>query len=133
MSTTETPKFVKMHEALDEPIGQIIAAIDNGGRAPADCEDGALNFSPALLAGLSAAKVLLAHAEYDALGNKRDGAWDSFRARLQFAVSAQTDAEDAGSPTRFGVWEGLHFASVEAGRIDGDDALLRRGEQASDA
>lgn len=125
MSATDTAKFTRMHEFLDTPIEQIIASVDAGGAGTLPAEAA---FSPALLAGLSAAKVLLAHAQYDEMGEEREGGWDSFRARLQFVVSAATDAEDAGTPSQFGLWDGLHAALVEAGRIDGNTVLLTDAE-----
>lgn len=114
-----TAKFTRMHDVLDKPIEQIIAAIDGGG-VGVKPDGGAFGFTPALFAGLSAAKVLLAHAQYTEMGDDREGGWGLFRSRLQFAVGALTDAPDSGQPTQFGLWDGMHFAAVEAGRIDGE-------------
>ena len=120
-----TAKFTLMHEALDKPLEQIIAAIDNGGVAiQVHDPERPFAFSPALFAGLCTAKVLLAHAQYTEMGELREGGWSLFRSRLQFAVGAMTDAPDAGEPTQWGVWDGLHFAAVQAGIIDGDTVLM---------
>src|SRR5690348_4691116 len=117
-ASTDTAKFTRMHEILDQPIERFIATIDNGG---ATKEDGApYAFTPALFAGLSTAKVLLAHAQYTALGDDREGGWGLFRSRLQFALDALTGAQDTGQPTQFGLWDGMHFAAVEAGKIDNE-------------
>lgn len=119
----DTAKFTRMHDFLDKPIEQMIAAVDNGGGYTTP-DGGPMGFTPALFAGLSAAKVLLAHAQYTEMGDEREGGWDSFKARLQFTCSAVTDAYDSGQPTQFGLWDGLHAAAVEAGRIDGEGVTI---------
>lgn len=105
----EQAKFTKMHDTLDKQIETIIGHLDNG-----------TGITPALFAGISAAKVLLAHAQYTELGEEVPGGWQAFRTRLQATVSATVDAPDTGQPTQFGLFDGLHFAAVEAGKIDGE-------------
>lgn len=121
----EQAKFRRMHEVLDRDIERIIAAIDNGGVAiQVHDEDKPFALTPALFAGLCTAKVLLAHAQYTQLGDEREGGWAMFRSRLQFTCSAVTDAHDSGQPTQFALWDGLHFAAVEAGKLDDETVLM---------
>ena len=128
-SPAEQAKFHRMHEILDRDITRIIAAIDNGGVAIQVHDPGrAVALTPALFAGLCTARVLLAHTQYTELGYEREGGWAMFRARLQFTCSAVTDAHDSGQPTQFALWDGLHHAAVEAGKLDNDTVLLTQPE-----
>lgn len=120
----DTEKFSRMHKILDRDIAQIIAAIDNGGAYVQADTGKPFGFAPSLLAGLCTAKTLLAHSQYTAMAEGREGGWAMFRARLQFAVGALTDAPDAGSPTQWAVWDGLHHAAVEAGKLDEETVLM---------
>lgn len=131
----EQAKFRRMHEILDRDIERIIAAVDNGGVAiQVHDPDRPVALTPGLFAGLCTAKVLLAHAQYTEMGEEVSGGWSAFRARLQFTCSAVTDAQDSGQVTQFALWDGLHFAAVEAGKIDNDTVLMDgRSGQASGA
>ena len=132
--TAEQAKFTRMHEILDRDIEGIVAAIDNGGTVQAAADGAPFTLTPALFAGLCTAKVLLAHAQYTEMGEEVEGGWAAFRARLQFVNMAVTDAYDSGQPTQFGLWDGLHHAAVEAGKLDNDTVLMNgRSEQAPGA
>lgn len=120
----EQAKFVKMHKILDRDIEGIIAAIDNGGSIQGASDGAPFTLTPALFAGLCTAKVLLAHAQYTELGEEVEGGWAAFRARLQFALGALTDAPDAGQASQFGLWDGLHRAAVTAGQLDDETVLM---------
>lgn len=123
--SAEQAKFVKMHKILDRDIEGIIAAIDNGGVAiQVHDEDKPFALIPALFAGLCTAKVLLAHAQYTEMGEEVEGGWAAFRARLQFTLGALTDAPDSGQVSQFGLWDGLHHAAVEAGKLDDETVLM---------
>lgn len=123
--STEQAKFVRMHEVLDRDIEKIIGAIDNGGVAiQVHDPDRPITLTPALFAGLCTAKVLLAHAQYTEMGEEIEGGWAAFRSRLQFTCSAVTDAPDSGQVTQFALWDGLHHAAVEAGKLDDETVLM---------
>jgi hypothetical protein len=119
----DSAKYTQMHDKLDGSIEQMIEAIDNAGTG----------FTPAPFAGVCTAKVLLAHAQYTELGDERAGGWQLFRQRLQTAVQAVTRSYDSGQPTQFGLWDGLHFAAVEAGKIDGEQVAMNGETVAQEA
>ena len=127
--TAEQAKFRRMHEVLDRDIEGIIAAIDNGGTIQGASDGAPFTLTPGLFAGLCTAKTLLAHAQYTEMGEEIEGGWAAFRARLQFTLHAVTDAQDSGQPTQFSLWDGLHYAAVEAGKLD-DETVLMDGRSA---
>lgn len=96
-----TSKWARMEESLGRAIEPMNHRLGDG------------QVTIGLLAGLSLARSWVTELQP---GNQ----WEQFRARLRAALEALASAPDAGSATQFGVWDGVHFAACEAGRIDGE-------------